>query len=94
MVACYMCIINNKIKDIAISVGSCSEVAKRIFSIESQIIKKNINENIFDGVDFGQLNEISPITDIRSTQTYRLKVSHSLIKDVINEAINNYKIVK
>ena len=94
MVACYICVLNNKIKDIAISVGSCSEVAKRIFSIESQIIKKNINENIFDGVDFDQLKEISPITDIRSTQTYRLKVSHSLIKDVINEAINNYKIVK
>ena len=93
MVACYMCVINNKIKDIAISVGSCSEVAKRIFSIERQIIKKNINENIFNGVDFGKLKEISPITDIRSTQTYRLKASHSLIKDVINEAINNYKIL-
>ena len=32
----------NVIEDIAISVGSCSEVAKRIFSIERQLINKNI----------------------------------------------------
>ena len=94
MVACYLCISNNKIKDIAISVGSCSEVAKRIFSIERQIIEKDINENILGSVDFSYLNEISPITDIRSTQAYRLKASHLLIKDVIKEAINKYKIVQ
>ena len=94
MVACYLCISNNKIKDIAISVGSCSEVAKRIFSIERQIIEKDINENFLDSVDFSHLNEISPITDIRSTQAYRLKASHLLIKDVVKEAINKYKIVQ
>tara|TARA_S200000501_G_C20752254_1_gene712220 strand:- start:77 stop:928 length:852 start_codon:yes stop_codon:yes gene_type:complete len=92
MVACYVSISNNIIEEIAISVGSCSEVAKRIFSIERQMIKKEINKNIFHEVNFSQLNEISPITDIRSTQTYRLKSSHSLIKDVIKDVINNYKI--
>ena len=94
MVACYIYITDNKIKDIAISIGSCSEVAKRIFSIERQIIEKDINENFIDNVDYSQLNEISPITDIRSTQTYRLKASHLLIKDVIKEAIDNYKFVQ
>ena len=73
MVACRILISNNFIEDISISVGSCSEVAKRIFSIERQLIKKDINEDIFNQVDFSQLNEISPITDIRSTHVYRLK---------------------
>ncbi len=94
MVACRILISNNVIEDISISVGSCSEVAKRIFSIERQLIKKDINEDIFNQVDFSQLNEISPITDIRSTHVYRLKASQSLIKDVVKDAINKQEIVR
>ena len=48
MVACRILISNNIIEDISISVGSCSEVAKRIFSIERQLIKKDINEDVFN----------------------------------------------
>ena len=92
MVACRILISDNVIEDIAISIGSCSEVAKRIFSIERQLINKNIKEDIFNQVDFSQLNEISPITDIRSTQVYRLKASQSLIKDVVTDTINKLKI--
>ena len=92
MVACRILISDNVIEDIAISIGSCSEVAKRIFSIERQLINKNIKEDIFNQVDFSQLNEISPITDIRSTQVYRLKASQSLIKDVVANTINKLKI--
>ena len=94
MVACRILISNNIIEDISISVGSCSEVAKRIFSIERQLIKKNINEDIFNQVDFSQLNEISPITDIRSTNVYRLKASQLLIKDVVKDAINKQEIAR
>ena len=92
MVACRILISDNVIEDIAISIGSCSEVAKRIFSIERQLINKNIKEDILNQVDFSQLNEISPITDIRSTQVYRLKASQSLIKDVVADTINKLKI--
>ena len=94
MVACRILISNNIIEDISISVGSCSEVAKRIFSIERQLIKKDINEVVFNQVDFSQLNEISPITDIRSTHVYRLKASQSLIKDVVKDAINKQEIAR
>ena len=94
MVACRILISNNIIEDISISVGSCSEVAKRIFSIERQLIKKDINEDIFNQVDFSQLKEISPITDIRSTHVYRLKASQSLIKDVVKDAINKQEIAR
>ena len=94
MVACRILISNNIIEDISISVGSCSEVAKRIFSIERQLIKKDINEDIFNQVDFSQLNEISPITDIRSTHVYRLKASQLLIKDVVKDAINKQEIAR
>ena len=92
MVACRILISDNVIEDIAISIGSCSEVAKRIFSIERQLINKNIKEDIFKQIGFSQLNEISPITDIRSTQVYRLKASQSLIKDVFADTINKLKI--
>ena len=68
--------------------------AKRIFSIERQLIKKDINEDVFNQVDFSQLNEISPITDIRSTHVYRLKASQSLIKDVVKDAINKQEIAR
>ena len=94
MVACRILISKNIIEDISISVGSCSEVAKRIFSIERQLIKKDINEDIFNQVDFSQLNEISPITDIRSTHIYRLKASKLLIKDVVKDAINKQEIAR
>ena len=94
MVACRILISDNVIEDIAISIGSCSEVAKRIFSIERQLINKNIKEDIFNQIDFSQLNEISPITDIRSTQVYRLKASQSLIKDVVTDAMNKLEIAR
>ena len=94
MVACRILISNNIIEDISISVGSCSEVAKRIFSIERQLIKKDINEDIFNQVNFSQLNEISPITDIRSTHVYRLKASQLLIKDVVKDAIKKQGIAR
>ena len=92
MVACRILISDNVIEDIAISIGSCSVVAKRIFSIERQLINRNIKEDIFNQVDFSQLNEISPITDIRSTQVYRLKASQSLIKDVVTDTVEKLKI--
>ena len=94
MVACRILISDNVIEDVAISIGSCSEVAKRIFSIERQLINKNIKEDIFNQVDFSQLNEISPITDIRSTHVYRLKASQSLIIDVVKDAINKQEIAR
>ena len=56
--------------------------------------QKDINEDIFNQVDFSQLNEISPITDIRSTHVYRLKASQSLIRDVVKDAINKQEIAR
>ena len=67
---------------------SISMVACRI------LISNNIIEDIFNQVDFSQLNEISPITDIRSTDVYRLKASQLLIKDVVKDAINKQEIAK
>ena len=51
-------------------------------------------QDVFNQVDFSQLNEISPITDIRSTHVYRLKASQSLIKDVVKDAINKQEIAR
>ena len=55
-------------------------------------LKFSLNDNPNVLIVSSFVNEISPITDIRSTQVYRLKASQSLIKDVVADTINKLEI--
>ena len=93
MIACKLNLEKDIISDIAISVGSCSAVAKRIKSLENLLIGKSIKDELTTIIlNYNYKNYLSPINDIRGTNTYRLKVSKVLVKDTIIKTINKFNL--
>jgi len=91
MIACKLNLEKDIISDIAISVGSCSAVAKRLKSLESMLIGKSIKDQLNTIIiNFNYKNYLSPITDIRGTNSYRLQVSKVLTKNAIIKAVNKF----
>ena len=93
MIACKLNLEKDIISDIAISVGSCSAVAKRIKSLENMLIGKSIKDELTTIIlNYNYKNYLSPINDIRGTNTYRLKASKVLVKDTIIKTINKFNL--
>ncbi|MDC3141022.1 xanthine dehydrogenase family protein subunit M [Alphaproteobacteria bacterium] len=93
MIACKLNLEKDFISDIAISVGSCSAVAKRIKSLENLLIGKSIKDELTTIIlNYNYKNYLSPISDIRGTNTYRLKASKVLVKDTIIKTINKFNL--
>ena len=93
MIACKLNLKKDVISEIAISVGSCSAVAKRIKSLENLLIGKSIKDELTTIIlNYNYENYLSPINDIRGTNTYRLKVSKVLVKDTIIKTINKFNL--
>ena len=91
MIACKLNLKKDIISDIAISIGSCSAVAKRIKSLENLLIGKSIKDELTTIIlNFNYEKYLSPINDIRGTNLYRLKVSKVLVKDTIINTINKF----
>jgi CO/xanthine dehydrogenase FAD-binding subunit len=93
MVACKINLDGDIISDIAISIGSCSAVARRLGELENTLIGKNVNSDLTQYIyNFDYKNHISPINDIRGTDAYRLEVAKVLVKNSIIDTINKFKI--
>jgi CO/xanthine dehydrogenase FAD-binding subunit len=93
MVACKINLDGDIISDIAISIGSCSAVARRLGELENTLIRKNVNSDLTQDIyNFDYKNHISPINDIRGTDAYRLEVAKVLVKNSIIDTINKFKI--
>ncbi len=93
MIACKLNLKKDVISEIAISVGSCSAVAKRIKSLENLLIGKSIKDELTSIIlNYNYENYLSPINDIRGTNTYRFKASKVLVKDTIIKTINKFNL--
>ena len=93
MIACKLNLKKDVISEITISVGSCSAVAKRIKSLENLLIGKSIKDELTTIIlNYNYENYLSPINDIRGTNTYRFKVSKVLVKDTIIKTINKFNL--
>ena len=93
MIACKLNLKKDVISEIAISVGSCSAVAKRIKSLENLLIGKSIKDELTTIIlNYNYENYLSPINDIRGTNNYRLKASKVLVKDTIIKTINKFNL--
>jgi CO/xanthine dehydrogenase FAD-binding subunit len=93
MIACKLNLKKDVISEITISVGSCSAVAKRIKSLENLLIGKSIKDELTTIIlNYNYENYLSPINDIRGTDTYRFKASKVLVKDTIIKTINKFNL--
>ena len=93
MIACKLNLKKDVISEITISVGSCSAVAKRIKSLENLLVGKSIKDELTAIIlNYNYENYLSPINDIRGTNTYRFKASKVLVKDTIIKTINKFNL--
>lgn len=67
------------IREAAISVGSCSEVAQRLTNLEQQLIGHGSTTELRSIVTPGHLDVLNPIDDVRAAKEYRLKAAHELV---------------
>ncbi len=73
----------NLVRDIAIAVGSCSLVAKRLARLERLLTGNMLNANTIDLIEPECLDELSPISDVRGTAQYRSHASLQLVRRTI-----------
>lgn len=77
---------DEKITAAAISVGACSEVAKRLSKLEAALVGLHLDEvvgSIHDDKGFG----LSPIDDVRATAEYRLDAALELVRRTLSACI-------
>ena len=69
-------VVKPQTKDIKIAVGSLNEYARRLFKMEEYLLSSNVSEK---GIKEVLKSEISPISDLRSDDTYRFEVCLNLV---------------
>ena len=74
----------NKILDAAISVGSCSLVAKRLAVLEADLVGQILTDGTHNMVSTEHMQELSPIDDVRASGVYRMDASVELVRRAIS----------
>ncbi len=74
---------SNNIDEVRIALGSVAPIPLRCANTEKVMVGQKIDENSIDAARAELAREITPITDIRSTKDYRLRVSQNLLEDFL-----------
>ena len=80
------CDADGKIEFVKVAVGACSPVAQRLFDLEQKIIGKTIDEVT---VSQKHLAGLSPIDDVRGSESYRLDVVAEQCTRAIRRAMSH-----
>ncbi len=72
-----------KIEEIRICAGSVAPQVKRAEKTEQLLNGSELNEEIIEKARRLLMNEINPITDIRSTRSYRREISGELLREAL-----------
>jgi carbon-monoxide dehydrogenase medium subunit len=78
-----------KCQECRLAVGAVAPVPLRLRSVEKLIAGEQIGPELLDRVSQMVEQEVSPITDVRSTEAYRRIMSGVLIKRAIQQALEN-----
>ena len=77
----------SRIEEVAISVGACSPVARRLTGLEHKLIDKSWDEATLHMISPADLSELSPIDDIRGSSDYRREVAAELIVRALGDCL-------
>jgi carbon-monoxide dehydrogenase medium subunit len=69
--------------EIRIALGAVAPIPIRAFKTEELLSGKTIDESILEKAGKSSLTEVSPISDVRSTQEYREEIIKVLVKRAI-----------
>jgi CO/xanthine dehydrogenase FAD-binding subunit len=70
-----------------VAVGSCSATAKRLRSLEHDLVGQPSASGIGRGVQTAHLAELSPIDDVRATGDYRRDASLTLVRRALEACV-------
>lgn len=79
----------SQIEEIAISVGACSPVARRLTGLEQKLTGQARGERILETISSAELSELSPIDDIRGSAGYRRHAAAELIARAIGDCMEH-----
>jgi len=74
---------NKNIEDIKICAGSVTAQIKRAYKTEDILKEKILSEELIDSAKIQFMDEVAPITDIRSTEEYRRKIAGELLREAL-----------
>lgn len=85
---CFAGVLYNEKGEISgckIAIGSVAPVPYRCTKTEAHLIGKKLNRKLITEAKSLLMNEVAPIDDIRSTQTYRKLVSGNLLEEFLEK---------
>lgn len=68
-----------------IAVGSCSAAAKRLRTLEKKLIGRHVSDSLSSMATAEDLEELTPMDDVRGTAVYRRDAALTLVKRAIDE---------
>ena len=81
---------NQKVEEIRISAGSVSPQIRRATKTEAILDKRLLTEAIIEKARISIIEEVTPITDIRSTIEYRRQICGELLREAFYKAIGDH----
>lgn len=85
MVAVRLLVEGGRVAQAAVSVGSCSEVAQRLGSLEAALVGVTVGEAP-DAVNAELMADLSPISDVRAPSVYRREAAVELVRRALGMA--------
>lgn len=82
-IAAVAAIDNSHIADVRIALGSVAPIVLRCVETENTVRGKVIEEGTITRAQQTLMTEITPIDDVRSTATYRLRIASNLLADFL-----------
>jgi CO/xanthine dehydrogenase FAD-binding subunit len=88
MVAARIHVIDGRISDAALAVGSCSQVAQRLSALESLLVGREANRDIAKIIKQEHFASLAPIDDVRATKNYRMHAAKEMVERVLFQTLD------
>jgi CO/xanthine dehydrogenase FAD-binding subunit len=82
-------IVDRKVLEARVAVGSCSAVARRLRALEAELVGASVRDGLGTVVRPEHLAPLSPIDDVRATAEYRMDASLRLVQRALNSCVEN-----
>ena len=68
-----------------IAVGACSEVARRLETLETSLVGQTVSPELGNMVAAQHLTSLAPIGDLRGSADYRMDAAQTLVRRALND---------
>jgi CO/xanthine dehydrogenase FAD-binding subunit len=87
MVAAVVLVDAGRVAAARVAVGSCSAVARRLTTLERELVGASVPDELGARVTPDHLAPLSPIDDVRATAEYRRDASLTLVRRALNSCL-------